>query len=91
MEQIPDAPWIREAERYGMPPYGDDPDYSEQAKLVSDCDRLLDQIVDNLLAAEDELPETELQDLVRDLIYRVEDIGCDIRRAARKIHQGKAE
>lgn len=24
---IPDAPWIREAERYGMPPY-DDPDTS---------------------------------------------------------------
>lgn len=26
MTQIPDAPWIREAERYGMPPYDDDPD-----------------------------------------------------------------
>jgi hypothetical protein len=25
MEQIPDAPWIREAERYGMPPYEDPP------------------------------------------------------------------
>lgn len=26
MEQIPDAPYIREAERFGMPPYDDDPD-----------------------------------------------------------------
>ena len=26
MEQIPDAPYIREAEMYGMPPYDDDPD-----------------------------------------------------------------
>ena len=25
MEQIPDAPWIREAERFGMPPYDPDP------------------------------------------------------------------
>ena len=26
MEQIPDAPWIREAEMYGMPPYDDEPE-----------------------------------------------------------------
>ena len=26
MEQIPDAPYIREAEMYGMPPYDDDPE-----------------------------------------------------------------
>ena len=26
MEQIPDAPWIREAERDGMPPYDEPPD-----------------------------------------------------------------
>ena len=26
MEQIPDAPWIREAERDGMSPYDDDPE-----------------------------------------------------------------
>ena len=25
MEQIPDAPWIREAENRGMPPYDDEP------------------------------------------------------------------
>jgi len=28
MTQIPDAPWIREAEAWGMPPYDDDPDTS---------------------------------------------------------------
>ena len=26
MDQIPDAPWIREAERKGIPPYDDLPD-----------------------------------------------------------------
>lgn len=26
MEQLPDAPYIREAERFGMPPYDDDPE-----------------------------------------------------------------
>ncbi len=26
MQDIPDAPWIREAERDGMPPYDDEPD-----------------------------------------------------------------
>lgn len=26
MEQIPDAPYIRDAERNGMPPYDDDPE-----------------------------------------------------------------
>ena len=26
MQDIPDAPYIREAETYGMPPYGDVPD-----------------------------------------------------------------
>lgn len=25
-QMLPDAPWIREAERFGMPPYDDDPD-----------------------------------------------------------------
>ena len=26
MQDLPDAPWIREAEMYGMPPYDDGPD-----------------------------------------------------------------
>lgn len=26
MEHVPDAPWIREAEMWGMPPYDDPPD-----------------------------------------------------------------
>ena len=26
MQEVPDAPWIREAEMYGIPPYDDVPD-----------------------------------------------------------------
>ena len=26
MEHVPDAPWIREAEQWGMPPYDDPPE-----------------------------------------------------------------
>lgn len=26
MQDLPDAPWIRDVEMYGMPPYDDDPD-----------------------------------------------------------------
>lgn len=50
MNQIPDAPWIREAETYGVPPY-DEPDtrcpvcgqdcetiYTDQAGNALGCD-----------------------------------------------------
>ena len=51
MEQIPDAPWIREAERDGMPPFdevkcpccGEECDviYADQYGNVFACDRCL--------------------------------------------------
>lgn len=52
MEQIPDAPWIREAEQLGMPPYGDDPEcpvcgascqtvYEDQSGSICGCDRCM--------------------------------------------------
>lgn len=91
MSQIMDAPYIREAEMYGMPPFEDNSAFEEeaenQAKELKKADKLTDQIVDVLLAVEDALLkfEEEYDDAVklnkdiRDMIYRVEDIGCDIR------------
>ena len=91
MSQIMDAPYIREAEMCGMPPFEDNSAFEEeaenQAKELKKADKLTDQIVDVLLAVEDALLkfEEEYDDAVklnkdiRDMIYRVEDIGCDIR------------
>ena len=54
-EQIPDAPWIREAERDGMPPFGDDPDYSEVIALLKQADKNIDDIVETLIEVDDRL------------------------------------
>ena len=85
MEQIPDAPYIREAERYGMPPYEvDEPDLSEQIKTLEDCDKGLDDVIDLLLNVEADLDGTEFCDGIRDVIRSIEDAGCNV-RAARDI------
>jgi hypothetical protein len=55
MEQIADAPWIREAEQYGMPPYEDPPEcpicgssrchtiYKDRYDNVFACDQCLQE------------------------------------------------
>ena len=100
MTQIADAPWIREAEMYGMPPYGDDAVFEEeterQGKELRKADKLTDSIVDLLLAAEDALLEFEedyetavnLNREIRGMIYKVEDLGCDLRALAEKVGRG---
>lgn len=81
---IPDAPYIREAETLGVLPY-DEPDFSDQIKSLEDADRETDEIVDILLAVEDDLLNTAYEDTIRKIVSDVQDIGCDIRRAIRKI------
>ena len=81
---IPDAPYIREAETLGVPPY-DEPDFSDQIKSLEDADRETDEIVDILLAVEDDLLNTAYEDAIRKIVSEVQDLGCDIRRAIRKI------
>ncbi len=100
MTQIADAPYIREAEMYGMPPYGDDAEFEEeterQGKELAKADRLTDQIVDLLLNAEDALLKFEedydtakdLNKQIREMIYKVEDLGCDLRRLAENVGRG---
>ena len=99
MTQIADAPWIREAEMYGMPPYGDDSAFEEeterQGKELAKADKLTDQIVDLLLIAEDALLKFEenydiarnLNREIRDMIYKVEYLGCDLRQLAEKVER----
>lgn len=92
---IPDAPWIREAEMLGMPPYNDDdPAYERdceyQAKEMRKAYKLTDQIVDFLLGVEDALePYEEKYDEasktskeVREMLYKVQDLGCEINSLA---------
>ena len=85
---IADAPYIREAEQLGMPPYDDDPDYSEQAKRLKEIDKEIEKVVDLLLDAEADLDGTGFDTEIRELIYKVEEIGCDIKAEAKKIYFG---
>ena len=100
MTQIADAPYIREAEMYGMPPYGDDSAFEDeterQGKKLMKADELADNIVDLLLNAEDALLKFEddyetavnLNKRIREMIYKVEDLGCDLRELAKVVERG---
>ena len=100
MTQIADAPYIREAEMYGMPPYGDDSAFEDeterQGKKLMKADELADNIVDLLLNAEDALLKFEddyetavnLNKRIREMIYKVEDLGCDLRELAKVVEMG---
>ena len=81
---IPDAPYIREAETLGMPPY-DEPDFSQQIKTLEEADKSLDGVLDILQEAEDGLSGSIYENDLRDLIQAVEDLACDVRLQANKI------
>jgi archaellum component FlaC len=100
MTQVADAPWVREAEMYGMPPYEDNSAFEEtteqQGKELAKADKLTDQIVDLLLNAEDALLKFEdeydtavsLNKEIREMMVRVEELGCDLRSLAMKVERG---
>ena len=100
MTRIADAPYIREAEMYGMPPYEDNSAFEEeterQGKELAKADKLTDQIVDLLLNAEDAMLKFEdeydtavsLNKEIREMIYKVEDLGCDLRQLSEKVGRG---
>ena len=85
MEQIPDAPWIREAERDGMPPFGDDPDYSDVIALLKQADMNIDDIVETLIEVDDRLTEAGDDPEYTEQIDKLEDIGCEIRHMIREL------
>ena len=101
MTQIADAPRIREAELYGMPPYEDNSEFEDAsdkaAKELEKADRLADDIVSALLNAEEFLTGFEsdydearkMNERIRELIYTVEGIGCDFRSFAQKMKDGR--
>lgn len=79
MEQIPDAPYIREAERWGMPPYDDDPDYTEVIELLKKADNGIDNLIDILVEADDILREDGHKEEFTEQVCRLEDLGGEIR------------
>lgn len=100
MTHVADAPWIREAELYGMPPYEDNSAFEEETerlgKELMKTDRLCDDIIEMLLGAEDALMKYEetydtarsLNVEIRDMIHRVEYLGCDLRKLAGEVKRG---
>ena len=67
-----------------------------QGKELAKADKLTDQIVDLLLNAEDALLKFEddydtavsLNKEIREMIYKVENLGCDLRQLAEKVGRG---
>ena len=100
---IADAPWIQEAENGGWMHFEESPDFEddteEQAKEILKADKLADGIADILLGAEETLRKyeegndlaREMNDEIREMIDRAEDIGCGIRKLARFLERGVKE
>ncbi|MBP5728353.1 MAG: hypothetical protein J6Y48_14885 [Clostridia bacterium] len=87
MEKIPDADYIREAEQKGVPPY-DEPNYSDVYVTLECADSRLDTVIDLLLEAEDMMVNTDHADEIREIMRKVEDLGCEVRKEIKKIKGG---
>ena len=77
MEQIADAPWIRDAEMYGPPPYDDDEPFPADAvnDNIGEADALIGKAIDYLLEAgkKIEYGADEYRDLISELISMLDD------------------
>ena len=72
--------------------YADEPDYTKQIDALKAVRKTLESVVDNLLAAEDELDNTPFEDSygvkIREMIYRVEDVDCDVGAIMNRLKEG---
>lgn len=85
-EKIPDADYIREAERLGMPPYKfDRPDYNFVIMLLKEADEQIDELVETLIAVDDRLTRVGDDEQFKEQINKIEDIGCDVRHLIREL------
>lgn len=83
-----DAPYIREAESVGMP--SNDLDLRTAIKELREVDKMLDNSVDSILNAEDELEKVGYKLNLRDLLYSIEDLGCDVRKLMNQLIKASA-
>jgi hypothetical protein len=85
-EKIPDADYIREAERLGMPPYHfDEPDNTMVIALLRQADKGIDSMVETLIEIDERLKKGGEDERCTEFINRLEDIGCDIRHIIREL------
>lgn len=77
MTQIMDAPWIREAELLGMPPY-EDFDLEPARSSLSQAHYYIGQAVQHLCDAADKCEGTDYEKQIVELIERLEDLQGDV-------------
>ena len=69
--------------------YAEDEDYSSIIKVLDDVDRKLDDVVDDLLYAAEELEKAyqclNSSEKSMELLRKVEGIGCDVRSLAKEL------
>lgn len=75
-----DAPYIREAETLGVPPY-DEPDVSGIVKELQKAEKEIDGITDLIISAEDDLLALGIEPELRELLYEIEQAGINVRKA----------
>ena len=82
MKQTPDAPWIREAERDGFPPYKtEDIDFTPAIDHLAMAAKAIIEAEDHLLCAEDVLiSDIRYAKEIRDLFRQAEDLEVTIRQ-----------
>lgn len=84
---IPDAPYIVEAERYGMPPYGFDEEIEEAIERLETAYKLLDCATDAGYEAASNASRTDLTTDIASIFNKIEDFQCDIRTIIKKLKE----
>lgn len=92
---IPNAPYIVEAETVGIPPYSDrfTDETERQGKFLASAEDLFQRAIGLLLDAEsavfpfeeDRDEAVKLNNDIREMIYKVEGVECDVRQLAKRM------
>lgn len=86
MTQVIDAPYIREAELIGMPPY-DEVDLEPVRSSMGNAHFHIGQAVSYLCAAADGCEGTEYEKKIVELIERLEDLQSDVNLQREKMRR----
>jgi len=78
MEQIPDAPYIVEAETKGMPHPAKLPEADMISVEFTQARYHIGQAVDYLCRSSNRVEGTEWESVIESLIERLDDLSCDI-------------
>lgn len=74
--------------------YAEEPEYIEPIEELEGIRKILDQVVNSLLIAEDELNgtgcECTIGRKIREIMYHVEELDCDVGRIVKILKKGGA-